>query len=105
MAEVHFMDDKLAQMADDELIKEKVDRLICISGIDIMTAVSIAVEIFEFTRFQTARSFAHFLGLCPSEESSDLKEKRGNITKAGNSVVRFSCGIYNSLSRMEQLFK
>ena len=88
MVEVQFMDERIIQMADDEEIKEKVDRLICISGIDIMTAVSIVVEIFEFTRFQTARAFAHFLGLCPGEDSSGLKEKRVSITKAGNSVVR-----------------
>ena len=88
MADVQLMDEKITQMADSELIKEKVDRLICISGIDIMTAVSIVVEIFEFTRFQTARSFAHFLGLCPSEDSSGQKERRGSITKAGNGVVR-----------------
>lgn len=88
MADVQLMDEKLTQMAGNELIKEKVDRLICISGIDIMTAVSIVVEIFEFTRFQTARSFAHFLGLCPSEESSGQKERRGSITKAGNGVIR-----------------
>ena len=88
MAEVRLMDEKIARMAGNKLIKEKVNRLICIPGIDIMTAVSIVVEIFEITRFQTARSFAHFLGLCPGEESSGQKEKRGPITKAGNGVVR-----------------
>ena len=53
-----------------------------------MIAVSIIVEIFEFTRFQSAAAFSHFLGLCPSEDSSGQKEKRGKITKAGNCNVR-----------------
>lgn len=88
MAEIEIMDDKIRIMSEDELIKDKVDRLICFSGIDIMIAVSIIVEIFEFTRFQSAAAFSHFLGLCPSEDSSGLKERKGGITKAGNYNVR-----------------
>lgn len=88
MIEIKIMDDKIRTMSEDELIKDKVDRLICFSGIDIMIAVSIIVEVFEFTRFQSAAAFSHFLGLCPSEDSSGLKEKRGKITKAGNCNVR-----------------
>lgn len=88
MAEIEIMDDKIRTMSEDELIKDKVDRLICFSGIDTMIAVSVIVEIFEFTRFQSAAAFSHFLGLCPSEDSSGQKEKRGKITKAGNSNVR-----------------
>lgn len=88
LVEIKMMDDKIRTMSEDELIKDKVDRLICFSGIDIMIAVSIVVEIFEFTRFHSAVAFSHFLGLCPSEDSSGLKEKRGRITKAGNSNVR-----------------
>ena len=88
MTEIKIMDDKIRMMSEDELIKDKVDRLICFSGIDVMIAVSIIVEIFEFTRFQSAAAFSHFLGLCPSEDSSGQKEKRGKITKAGNCNVR-----------------
>lgn len=88
MAEIVLMDDRIAKMAEDERIKENVHRLVCIPGIDIMTAVSIIVEIFEFTRFQSAGSFCNYLGLCPSEESSGLKERRGKITKSGNCVIR-----------------
>jgi len=88
LTEIKYMDDKIKTMSEDELIKDKVDRLICFSGIDIFIAVSIIVEVFEFTRFQSAAAFSHFLGLCPSENSSGLKEKRGRITKAGNCNVR-----------------
>ena len=37
-----------------EIVKDKVDRLICFSGIDVLTAVETVVEIHDFTRFATA---------------------------------------------------
>jgi len=39
-------------------------------------------------RFPTARGLMAYLGLVPSEHSSGGKERRGEITKTGNSHVR-----------------
>ena len=46
------------------------------------------VEVGDFSRFEKAEKFAAFLGLVPSEESSDEKQNRYGITKAGNSHLR-----------------
>lgn len=65
-----------------------VARLRCLRGIDTLTALGIVCEIGDFTRFQTAEQFMAFVGLVPSEHSSGESQRRGSITKAGNSHVR-----------------
>lgn len=46
------------------------------------------VEAGDFERFEKAPKFASFLGLVPSEDSSDTRVNRYSITKAGNSHLR-----------------
>lgn len=53
-----------------------------------MTAVGLAAEIGDFTRFQSAGQFMAFLGLVPSENSSGGTRRQGGITKTGNGHVR-----------------
>jgi transposase len=50
--------------------------------------LTIAVEVCDFRRFATARSFMGFCGLVPREYSSGNSTWRGDITKAGNVHVR-----------------
>jgi transposase len=45
-------------------------------------------EIVDFHRFRTPRELMAYLGLVPSEYSSGATERRGAITKAGNTHVR-----------------
>ncbi|MCI5522765.1 MAG: IS110 family transposase, partial [Spirochaetia bacterium] len=60
----------IREIAELEIIKDKVDKLVCFSGIDVTTAVETVVEIHDFTRFATAAQFVSYLGLCPGEDSS-----------------------------------
>jgi len=48
----------------------------------------LVAEIGDFSRFASPAQFSSFLGLVPSEESSGQREKRGGITKAGNTRLR-----------------
>ena len=41
---------KIREIAELEIIKDKVDKLVCLSGIDVTTAVETVVEIHDFTR-------------------------------------------------------
>lgn len=50
--------------------------------------MTVHVEISDFTRFSTAKTFTAYLGLTPSEHSSGEKISRNAITKQGNSIVR-----------------
>lgn len=53
-AKIELMDMKIREIAELEIIKDKVDKLVCFSGIDVTTAVKTVVEIHDFTRFATA---------------------------------------------------
>ena len=63
-------------------------RLRCFRGIDDLTALTIAVELGDATRFPAARQVMGFTGLVPSEYSSGATQKRGGITKTGNAHLR-----------------
>jgi transposase len=67
---------------------ELVERLRCLRGIDTLTALGLAAEIGDFTRFKTAQELMAFVGLVPTEHSSGERRRQGSITKAGNSHVR-----------------
>ncbi len=57
-------------------------------GIQLITAVTIAAELVDLKRFESARQLMAFLGLVPSEHSSGETKRRGRITRAGNGHVR-----------------
>jgi transposase len=65
-----------------------VARLRCLRGLDTLSALGIAVEIGDFSRFGTAEEFMAFVGLVPSEHSSGERRSQGSITKVGNAHVR-----------------
>ena len=88
MAKVARLDTQIKQMAENSEIKNDVEKLICFTGIDYLTAVSIAAEVGDFSRFSNAKAFSNYIGLCPGENSSGLRVRHTAITKAGNSRVR-----------------
>lgn len=57
-------------------------------GVALINAVTIVVEVGDFSRFGTARQLMAYLGLVPSEQSSGGAVRRGGITKAGNVQAR-----------------
>ena len=88
MAKVARLDAQIKQMAENSEIKNDVEKLICFTGIDYLTAVSIVAEVVDFSRFSNAKAFSNYIGLCPGENSSGLRVRHTAITKAGNSRVR-----------------
>ena len=82
------LDKRIEELAEGEAYKEKVSKLTCLIGIKTLTALSVIVEVGDFTRFPKADRLAGYLGLVPSENSSGEKQSRGGITKAGNTHVR-----------------
>lgn len=60
-----------------------IARLRCFRGIDTLTAAGICAEIGDFTRFPRPTLLSGFLGVVPSERTSDTKRRQGHITKAG----------------------
>lgn len=79
---------RIAQYALRPRWRERVEALRCMKGIETTTAFAVTVEAGVFSRFDSARAFASWLGLVPSEHSSGEHVSRGGITKAGNSHLR-----------------
>ncbi len=60
-----------------------IARLRCFRGIDTLTAAGMCAEVGDFARFAKPTLLSGFLGLVPSERTSDTKRRQGSITKAG----------------------
>ena len=65
-----------------------ITRLRCFRGIDTLTAAGVAAEVGSFKRFPKPALLSGFLGIVPSEHTSDLKRRQGSITKAGSGHAR-----------------
>jgi transposase len=65
-----------------------VDALQALRGMQLVTAVTIMVEIGDLRRFDSPRQLMGFLGLVPGERSTGDSVRRTGITKAGNGRVR-----------------
>jgi len=57
-------------------------------GVQLVTAVTLAAEIGDFTRFCRPRQLMSYVGLVPSEHSSGARRHQGGITKTGNKHLR-----------------
>jgi transposase len=65
-----------------------IARLRCFRGIDTLSAAGLAAEIGDFARFPKPSLLSGFLGIVPSERTSDQKRRQGSITKAGPTHAR-----------------
>jgi transposase len=60
----------------------------CLRGVGELTGLGLAVEVGDWARFESARGFASYLGLVPSERSSGQSRAQGGLTRAGNGHAR-----------------
>ena len=79
---------QLRKLARSDRYKGSVELLKSAPGIGVLTAIRLALEWGDVSRFRRKEEFASFLGLVPSEYSSGDQEHRGHITKQGNRSVR-----------------
>jgi transposase len=82
------LDREIEQMAQTKPYAASVGKLTCLRGLSTLSAMALLSEIGDFRRFEHPRQLMAFVGLVPSEYSSGGREKRGGITKTGNSHVR-----------------
>lgn len=88
IAQRALLDEEIAQAARSERYAAAVRRLGCLRGIAELSALTLLVEVGDFRRFPTARSFMGFTGLTASEHSSGEERRQGGITKTGNAHLR-----------------
>ena len=65
-----------------------IEALQALRGVALVTAVTIAAEVGELSRFTTPRQLMGYSGAVASEDSSGQRTRRGGITKAGNAHLR-----------------
>ena len=65
-----------------------VEALQALRGFDLESAAIVVAELGDFRRFPTPGHLMAYVGLVPSEYSSGDRRRRGEITKAGNGLVR-----------------
>ena len=82
------LEQELVACAEGDDYREAVGLLRCFRGVDTVTAMTFLAELGDVTRFGSSRQLMSYLGLTPSEYSSGARQRRGEITKAGNSHVR-----------------
>ena len=57
-------------------LRPVVEGLMALSGVDVVTAMTVLAEVGDLTRFDSARELMSFLGLVPSEHSSGGRRRQ-----------------------------
>ena len=84
--QLHAVDEDLEQIvAADDVAR----RLTTVPGVGPVTTAAFVATVDDVTRFRGAHQVEAYLGLVPSEWSSSEVQRRGQITKAGNSRMRW----------------
>jgi transposase len=82
------LDKEVLALADGEPYRTPVGWLRCFRGVDTLSAMILLAEIVDFQRCRQPRQLMAYLGLVPSEYSSGDSQRRGALTKAGNTHAR-----------------
>jgi transposase len=77
----------LEQVIPDSRHAQTIARLRCFRGIDTLSAAGLCAEVGDWQRFRP-KQLSGFLGIVPSEHTSDRKRRQGSITKAGPGHAR-----------------
>jgi transposase len=78
----------IEELGSQEIYKKRVNYLMALKGIKVLTAMTIIAEALDLRRFTDAPAFMAAIGVVPSENSSGEKEIKGSITKTGNRHLR-----------------
>jgi transposase len=84
-ARLSRLDELLQQEAREE---ERVKRLLKIEGVGVISATALVSAVGDARHFSSARQFAAWLGLVPSQHSSGGKTRLGSISKRGDTYLR-----------------
>jgi transposase len=79
---------QIRELSRTEAYNKRVKLLRSIPGIGLLTAMMLLTELDTITRFRNIDQLCSFIGFVPSTKSSGEKEKIGEITPRGNSILR-----------------
>ncbi len=86
------LEQRLERIARSAVYWPRVQRLLSLRGIGLYSAMLLLCEIGDARRFGRASELMSYFGLVPSEDSSGERQRRGPITKTGNSRARWILG-------------
>lgn len=87
-ARIARLDEDITECLPSWTLAPLVKNLQAFYGIKQLTAVGLAAEVGDFSRFPRAGKIMSFVGLVPCESSSGQSRWQGGITKTGNRHVR-----------------
>jgi transposase len=79
---------QVQKLSQTEPYQEGVKLLRSLPGIGLLTAMTILTELETIMRFSNLDKLCCYIGLVPSTSSSGEKEKTGDITPRGHSILR-----------------
>lgn len=82
------LEGEIARTLPDSPWAQTAGRLVCMRGIDTLTAAGLCAEIGDFRRFEHPAQLMSYLGVVPSEHSSGERRRRGPITRSGSQHAR-----------------
>lgn len=82
------LDREIATLAELPALSTAVGWLQCFRGFQLHAAMVLATEIVDWRRFAQPTQLMTYVGLVPREDSTGARERKGSITKAGNSHCR-----------------
>ena len=78
----------LDALAQHEPLRERVERLMSIPGVGLLTALTWALEIDDPNRFSNLKKAQSYCGLCSGQNESAGKNKRGPLSKQRNAHLQ-----------------
>ena len=81
-----FLDQAITELVPESPHAELVARLRCFRGIDTLSAAGICAEVGDFHRFAKPKLLAGFLGITPSERTSDERRRQGGSPRPAPST-------------------
>ena len=79
---------QMRELGRSEQYGRAVELLQSVPGIGQLTAIRLALEWGDMSRFKRKEDFSSFLGLVPSDYSTGEQDHKGHITRQGNRQVR-----------------
>lgn len=79
---------EIEEMSTTTVHASVVSALRALKGVDYLTAVTLVSELGDISRFSNPAQLMAYAGVVPSEHSSGSRQRKGAITKTGNSHVR-----------------
>jgi transposase len=87
-ARVEHLEDELRELVKGWRLYPLVEAFQSLRGVQFISAVTVASELGDITRFDNPRQLMGYVGLAPSEHSSGSRRRLGRITKTGNGHAR-----------------